>query len=290
MPQLPLHPTPHAPRTAEPAPSAPVAWSARRTRPDRVQRTVAGVVDEVRRNGPGVLVLPVVVLAAMFVAGTAPGSPATQVAPTVGTAQALAPEDGPVTMAAAAPAPQAEAPGEPVRFASYEDLELFLPSSRAFISGFHEASYPHALRMRPWGTPMANDNLRKDAVAPVADGPNYAIMSSRGRATHATSAVDVALPHHAPVASPVTGTVVEVTPYALYGRYADTRIRIRPADRPDLVLSVLHVSDPAVRVGDEVVGGRTQLAGRATAFPFRSHVDDYAGGRPPHVHLELKRG
>lgn len=289
MSQLPLRPTPHSPVVPDAAPSAPVAWSARPARPGAVQRTVAGVVEQVRTKGPGVLVLPAVVLAAMFVAGTA-ASPAPPVTATAGAAQSFGPADGPVTMAAAAPAPQAEEPGEPVRFASYEDLELFLPSSRAYLSGFHEASFPHALRMRPWGTPVANDNLRKDAVAPVAEGPSYAIMSSRGRPTHATSAVDVALPHRAPVASPVTGTVVEVTPYALYGRYADTRIRIRPADRPDLVLSVLHVSDPTVRAGDEVVGGRTHIAGRATAFPFRSHVDDYAGGRPPHVHLELKRG
>lgn len=204
----------------------------------------------------------------------------------------------PASDLAVAAAPSAVSPGghgdgapagAPVRFASYQDLELFLPSTRALISGFHEASYPHALRLRPWGTPLANDNPRKDAAAPTDDGPNYAIMSTRDRPTQATSAVDVAVPHHAPIASPVSGRVVEVTPYALYGRYADTRIRIRPADRPDLLVTVLHLSAPAVRVGDDVVAGRTRIAGRSTAFPFRSHVDAYAGGRPPHVHIELRR-
>lgn len=291
----PLRPTPPAPTAAEPttAEPAPVAWSARPAL--RPRRSFADLVGAGQAsNSLGAVLLPVLLLVTMFLAGTTSGSDRThdEAAP-AGVDPLAAVEAGPVAVAAAPSAAAAQPTAEvadPVRFASYEDLELFLPSRRAMLSGFHEASYPHALRLRPWGTPLANDNLRKDAVAPVGDGPNYAIMSTRGRPTQATSAVDVAVPHHAPIASPVTGTVVEVRPYALYGRYADTRISIRPADRPDLVLTVLHVSDPSVRVGDEVAGGRSHIAGRATAFPFRSHVDAYAGGRPPHVHLELKRG
>lgn len=292
----PLRPTPDPSLTRNPTPAVP--WTARAADAAGGRRTVVELLDAGQAsNSLGAVLLPLLLLATLFVAGTSDAPVATAEAGADAGIQAPpAPGDEALTAAAApprrvgAPAPPTVEEGAPVRFASFEDLELFLPSRRALLSGFHEASYPHALRMRPWGTPVANDNLRKDAVAPEGEGPNYAIMSTRGRPTHATSAVDVAVPHHAPIASPVTGTVVEVRPYTLYGRYADTRISVRPATRPDLVVTVLHVSDPKVRVGDEVAGGRTHIAGRATSFPFASHVDAYAGGRPPHVHLELKRG
>jgi biotin carboxyl carrier protein len=158
------------------------------------------------------------------------------------------------------------------------------------LSGFHEASYRHAVRMRPWGSPLANDNPRKDARPPSDPGPNYVIMSTRGRPTHATSAADIAVPSDAVITSPVDGTVIEATPYALYGTYPDNRIRIRPTHRPDLVVTVLHVTGPRVAVGDTVTAGETPIAASATDFPFPSHVDAYSGGHPPHVHIEVKRG
>lgn len=188
-----------------------------------------------------------------------------------------------------APATAEPAPSGPVRFASFEDVELFLPSRQTMIVGFHEASYGSALRLRPWGTPLASDNPRKEAAPPTDPGPNYAVMSTRSRPTQATSAADIAVPPGTPIASPVTGTVVSVEPYQLYGTYPDLRIRIRPAGRPDILVTVLHVTGAQVAVGDELVGGESPLATEATHFPFRSHVDGYSGGRPPHVHVEARR-
>lgn len=213
-------------------------------------------------------------------------SPAPPVSPAAGAAVPAGPAPAPPERGATAAEP---APASPVRFASYEDVELFLPTPRTMIVGFHEASYRNAVRLRPWGAPLASDNPRKEAAPPRDPGPNYAVMSTRGRPTQATSAADLAVPAGTRIASPVTGTVVEVSPYQLYGRHSDLRIRIRPEARPDLLVTVLHVQGAEVAVGDRVVGGESPLAARATHFPFRSHVDAYSGGRPPHVHVELRR-
>jgi hypothetical protein len=90
------------------------------------------------------------------------------------------------------------------------------------------------------------------------------------------------------VLSPVSGRVVEVKRYALYGRYPDARIRIVPDQNPQMLVTVLHVSDPTVRVGSRVRGGRTEIAKRATKFPFVSQIDRFAGPYP-HVHIEVRR-
>lgn len=258
-------------------------------------------------HGIAIVLLPSIVLAAILgtggtdpadpgdrdagdaVAAAAPHQQTGTAAP--GPADAVA-DAAPATAPATATAADARAavPAGPVRFASYQDLELFLPSTRAMLSGFHEASYRHAVRMRPWGSPLANDNPRKDARPPSDPGPNYVIMSTRGRPTHATSAADIAVPSDAVITSPVDGTVVEAEPYSLYGTYPDNRIRIRPTARPDLVVTVLHVTGPRVAVGDTVTAGETPIAASATDFPFPSHVDAYSGGHPPHVHIEVKRG
>lgn len=210
-----------------------------------------------------------------------------------GSAPAVADEVGSVEVAplAAADAP-AEPPDEgPARFATIEGLELRLPSSAVLLVGFHEASQTAALALRPAGVLKDNANTtRFDPPPDHADGPAYVVMSSRGRVPAATSAVDVLLRDDDPVLSPVSGTVVDVRPYHLYGRHPDHRIEIVPDGRPDLRLVLIHVRDVEVVAGDTVRAGVTVLAGSANRFSFGSHIDRYTDpDRWPHVHIEVKR-
>ncbi|MBW3621075.1 MAG: M23 family metallopeptidase [Actinobacteria bacterium] len=179
----------------------------------------------------------------------------------------------------------------PPVFARFDDLPLHLPSDEVELVGFHEAAYDDALEMAPRGRIAMNENTTKfRAPAADDDGPPYLVLSSRGRVHPATSAVDVVLRDGVAVLSVVTGTVTDVRPYALYGKYPDTRIEIRPADRPDLRVVLIHVDGVRVGVGDEVVAGETVLAETANRFPFPSHIDRYSEpDRWPHVHLEVKR-
>lgn len=188
-----------------------------------------------------------------------------------------------------APAPSAEPASRRDAFASIEGLALRLPSPQTLLVAFHEASRPDALELAPMGRMQDNANTTKFRPGADVAGPDYVVMSSRGRPHPATSAVDLLLHDGDPVRSPVDGTVTEVRPYHLYGRHPDVRIEIAPATRPDLRVVLIHVTEVEVAVGERV-GAGTALAGGANRFPFSSHVDRYLEpARWPHVHLEVKR-
>lgn len=173
-------------------------------------------------------------------------------------------------------------------FARHGGLTLFLLSERPVLVGYHEASYPEALALEPVGHLRGNDNPTRFTAPPAEPGPGYRILSSRGRPQPPTSAVDVVLEKGDPVRSPVDGVVTGVRAYRLYGTHPDTRIEIRPADRPDLRVVLIHVEDPRVAAGDTVHAGHSVLAASATRFPFSSHIDRYLDHPHPHVHLEVK--
>lgn len=174
-------------------------------------------------------------------------------------------------------------------FAGVDQLQLSLPAREVTRIGYHEASFSNALALTPLGANVDNQNTTKFTPGDPTDGPDYLVLSSRGRPNPATSAVDIVMPEGTPVASVVTGEVSEVEPYLLYGRHPDTKIEIIPDGRPDLRVVLIHVDGVRVRPGDRVQAGRTVLAATPNRFPFSSHIDRYADGTPePHVHLEVK--
>ncbi|MBW3619376.1 MAG: M23 family metallopeptidase [Actinobacteria bacterium] len=147
-------------------------------------------------------------------------------------------------------------------------VEVHTPSPRPAYIGFHQSSNGSATPMRAaWG--------RK--------------LPSRGRGTPGTSAVDIAMDAGDPVRAPVTGRVVAVEPYALYGKYPDFRLRFVPDDDPGMLVSVIHVTDPKVRPGQRVQGGVDVIAGGARKLPFVSQIDVNGGGNRAHVHIEMRR-
>jgi hypothetical protein len=172
------------------------------------------------------------------------------------------------------------------RFARFHDLELIVPAEREIAICYHEAYYPDAREMEPIGRCRRNGNRTKFDPPPTEPGPAYIVMSSRGRGTPATSAVDVVLERRTPVLAPVGGRVARVKRYRYEGGF-DRRIEITPADAPDLRVVMLHVDDIRIRDGDEVVAGATVL-GVPRVFGFTQQVDYYIPGRNPHVHIEVK--
>lgn len=180
------------------------------------------------------------------------------------------------------------APGRPpVPLAHWGDIGLYVPVAGPVCLCYHEASYHDALPLRPFGRVLRDYNPTKfPADAPATDGPGYVIMSSRGRSTAATSAVDVVTRLGAEFRSPVSGVVTKAKPYRLYGTYSDTEVMIRPdADRRYRVV-MIHLAHVRVYVGERVVGGVTPL-GVARLFPFSSQIDYYVRGHRPHVHLAI---
>lgn len=171
-------------------------------------------------------------------------------------------------------------------FAVVRGLRLMLPHPSPRLVAFHEASKPEALRLYPAGHLVQNNN---PGFTPGKDkaGPNYWVLSSRGRGRPATSAVDIVVPKGALIAAPVSGRVVEVRQYPLYGRTLDWRVAIEPAGYPGLQVVLIHLLQPRVAAGDKVVAGTTSL-GDVRLLGFTSQVDYVTHQRLPHTHIEVK--
>ena len=174
------------------------------------------------------------------------------------------------------------------------DLELLIPSPRTTLVGFHESFNAAAVELTPATTPT-HDHGSKPLPDVLDDASAQAgiVLPSRGRAGAATSAVDIAVPAGEPVVAPLSGEVVAVSPYFLYGKHPDVRIDIIPEGRPDLRVVFVHVSDVTVEPGDAIVAGETIIAGSATTLPFESQIDRFVrearGAATPHVHIEVNQ-
>lgn len=183
-----------------------------------------------------------------------------------------------------------------VVIATVGGLPLVNPAPDATVIGFHEAAGPGPVPLTPAWV-MEDHNPGRPKPAPAGDGaeargPQLLVLPSRGRPADATTAMDVAVPEGRPVVSPVSGTVLSVERYVLYGKHEDHIIRIAPDGRPDLAVKVVHIVGPQVAVGQEVEAGRTALAAGAKRFPFSSQIDRFTqqrgAGVGPHVHIEVE--
>ena len=181
----------------------------------------------------------------------------------------------------------APAPIQSLPMAAIRGITLNVPGGRVIGIGYHEAALRDALGLHPRGRLARNANRTKFDNPGTTRGTDYMIMSSRGRPHPATSAVDVAMPAGARVLAPVTGKVISVKRYFLYGRYLDYRVDIRPAGNGRLRVVLIHLTHLTIQRLDEVVAGVTPLAQPRT-FPFRSQINDYVGVGVPHVHIEVK--
>jgi hypothetical protein len=198
----------------------------------------------------------------------------------------------PVPSRAELPGPEeslAEPPPSLRAFAVAGGVRLRLPVTRPRALAYHEASMLGRVVLRPLGSCVKCRNGWKFRPPRVGHSDlEYMVMDTRGRATAATSAVDVVVRRSDRVVSPVTGRVWRARRYQLYGRYPDVRVVIVPDGRPNRLVVIIHLRDVRVRRGERVVASQTVL-GWARRFPFESHVDRYVRGRFPHVHIEVKR-
>lgn len=230
----------------------------------------------------GVIVLALIVV---LVAAGGLGAPAGTPEPPVAAEPEASPGEGP-TGAVAGPALGPRGPAPMARLA--DGLEILTPSAAPLLVGFHEASTPHAIELEPAGRLLVDRNPRARRPPDEPGGPVYAVLPSRGRGFPSTSSIDVAVPDGEPVLAPVSGTVVWIEPYRLYGRHDDVRIEIVADAAPELRIVLIHLEDVRVAVGDRVLAGQSVLAGSGRRFPFRSQIDEEVRRAVAHVHLEVQ--
>ena len=157
--------------------------------------------------------------------------------------------------------------GTPARqvLAQRDSVVLYVPIAQGAITGiaYHPVegssadlarSRRRAAERRP-RAPGAAQPLRRELERPQVLGGRGLDAGRRRRRPAGTD-----------VYSPVAGEVVAITPTVINGgRYGST-IAIQPTGNPSLVVNVSHVEiprqadgDPAVRVGDSMLPGKTPL-------------------------------
>jgi murein DD-endopeptidase MepM/ murein hydrolase activator NlpD len=193
--------------------------------------------------------------------------------------------------AALAAASPGALPNGPVELATYGELRVITEGSRVELVSFHESSSGAALPFTSTHALIsANPAVASDA--PDDDAP-VVVLPTRQRPGGPTSAIDLAMTPGEQVVAPISGEVVAVDDFSLYGRTPDVIVKIRSSADPSVVLRAVHLVDPLVKVGDTVEGGVTPMAAEARQLPFESQMDRFTAahrGQPaPHVHFEMRR-
>jgi hypothetical protein len=185
-------------------------------------------------------------------------------------------------------------------FATYKKLKLRLPVSVENLTevGFHQASYAYALHMDTHLPEADNGDAKKarstlrdvasQSTAPDAKLVGQALVMWRSRPGKPDSAADVGADPGSDVFSPVSGTVVKVKKFDLYGKYPDYEIHIQPSGYPTVDCVLIHLDEVSCAPGDKVVAGVTRIAAvrkldRRVRPQLRSYTDN--GGH--HTHIQL---
>jgi hypothetical protein len=179
------------------------------------------------------------------------------------------------------PYPQIVAVRGPVR------LQMPIAQGRATAIGYHSAD-DGAMALAPIGQ-QGNEGVVQRVFHAVFGGAGghplwYQLDSG------ATSALDVGATPGTDVFSPVDGTIVGVAPYIVAGNRFGSRIDIQPQSAPSLVVTLTQLrSDPAIRVGLNVVSGRTKIGSVVNLAPYEKQaLAKYTNDAGNHVSVEVR--
>jgi murein DD-endopeptidase MepM/ murein hydrolase activator NlpD len=219
-------------------------------------------------------------------------------------------ESPPAAQTAEAAQSVAEPTGPPTPcFASYKSLQLALPvpPDDVTLVAFHQAAGSKALHVDslvadtdmealaartqdgdfPSAAQLAQEHGTADDARAIWQGEVLRLWRS-GRSGPPDTAIDVGAAPGSEVRAPVTGSVIAVRAYDLYGSLQDYEIHIQPDGWPEVDVVLIHVTDVLVSEGDHVVGGLTPIASvRHLSDDVALQLSGYTADGGDHVHLQL---
>jgi murein DD-endopeptidase MepM/ murein hydrolase activator NlpD len=197
-------------------------------------------------------------------------------------------------------------------FASFRGLQLHLPIAPTSITvvAFHQSSYNDTYVLKPLikmktltqaaSAAAAARKQHSETVEPMAEPlcndkgiwAGWGVQVWRSDvAGRIDTAIDCGAKPGTPVIAPVSGMVMRIRPYKLYGRINDFEFNIKPDGWDDVDVIVLHVTDPVVKEGDRIVGGVTRIASVRKLstvlgdLQLRTYTTE--GGNHTHVQLNV---
>jgi hypothetical protein len=243
------------------------------SRPSRRRRIERREVRAARRARRFALLTLLAIVLVVALALTAFGGGASNDVARLSVARSIA--------SATQPYPQVVAVRGPLR------LQMPVTQSQTTAIGYHSAN-DGALTLAPLGR-QGNEGVVQRVFHAVFGGSGGHPVWYRLDGG-ALTALDVGASPGTAVYSPVDGVVVGIAPFVVAGRRFGSQIDIQPQNSPSLVVTLTQLRpDAALRVGNDVVSGRTKVG---TVIDLsrveRQGLARYTNDAGDHVSVEVR--
>jgi len=182
-----------------------------------------------------------------------------------------------------------------VLLATSNGIKLYLPYRREKLTviGYHESFNPQAQTLNPKGTEIDTKKISKQQLERYKSEHKeliYSVLKRGPRSGPIDSAVDVGGKANTLVYAPVSGKIVKIRKYKLYGTYADYEIHILPKGVKGYHVVVIHIKNLLIKTGDTIVAKITPLARISPLSKFlKQQLSDYSKEKGDHVHFQVDK-
>jgi hypothetical protein len=175
-------------------------------------------------------------------------------------------------------------------FARFGDRNLLLPvaAADATIIAYQPVADNRAVALTPIGQRVNASAIVRFFRGLASGEPSVRYYQLPGQGGKPTTSVLVGAQPDSPVTSPISGIVVGVRQYLLFGKYEDVQIDIRPEEKGGITVTLLFINGPAVSIGDRVEAGKT-LLGKVRLCPEEvgAGLAEYTHDTGSHVYLQV---